>query len=134
MKLLVLCFVGLVGAVLPIKLSAAPAYRISNVDLKTDSTFGTFLVSTTTYGAIVGIGYTIDAQDSGRRTRFTSDFWLDPPRLTLPTVNQLRTMIRNDAVSKGAKAKMDADLVKVAIDIDEPEVPIIAIVGEDPGF
>ncbi len=108
----------------------ATSYRILKVDLKTDSSLGTFISSSTVLGAIIGVGYVLEATTGTLKTSFSSDFWLNSPQLSLPSLTNLKTAIRNDATSKNAKARMDSDLIKAAVDAQ----PFIPVLGEDPGL
>lgn len=109
----------------------ATTYRILRVDLKTDSSLGVFTRNGKTFGYIVGVAYTIEAtSDGGGKSQFTSDFWVTPPRESFPTLANIKNAVRADAVSKGAKEKMDSALIRGSIDAQ----PFIPVFGEDVGF
>lgn len=109
----------------------ATAYKVMHVDLKTDTSLGTFTDGPRIYGAIIGVAYTLEAtNDAGKKSMFSSDFFLTTPQLALPTVNALKMAIRNDAASKSAKVAMDASLAKDAVNTRS----VIPIFGEDIGF
>lgn len=128
MKKLLFLFAFIISAS---NLSAATTYKIVKVDLKTDSLLGTFISNGRTFGAIVGAAYVLEAtSDSGEKTRFTSDFWLATPRLSLPSLANIKAAVRDDAISKKAKDQMDSALIRTSIDIQ----PFIPVLGEDAGL